>query len=191
LRLSACTTRAGRRTGAHAAAHGQHGGSENPVRESGGAEKKGVCSFIVCGARTWPFLGLRGGAGLAGDEHAGAGALALGARRGDEDGAHARRGRRPLLLLLLLLLEGGPRGRAQDMGRRHTVPGGTMRPRDARAPRRRRSDGELPLPHVLQELLLLQRIKLERQERERENAVRNQGKKKESGEACATPQSAA
>jgi len=116
---------------------------------------------------------------MAGDEHAGAGALALGARRGEEEGAHACRGRqRRRLLLLVPLLERGPRGRVEDIWRRRSVPGGTgtMRPSNTRAPRRRRSDGELPLPLVLEKLLLLQGIKLQEQNHAEENGIRNQNK---------------
>lgn len=109
------------------------------------------------GALTWLLLGLRGGASLARDEHAGAGAFALGAWRGEEEGAHAGRGRRRLLRLLVL--ERGPCGRIEGM-RRGTIAGGSFRPTHARAPRRRRSDGELLLPLILENLLLLQGIKL-------------------------------
>jgi hypothetical protein len=109
-------------------------------------------------ALTWLLLGLGGGAGLAGDEHAGAGALALGAGRGKEQGAHAGRGRRRLLRLLL---ERRPRGRVEGVWR-GTIAGGSFRPTDARAPRCRRGDGKLLLPLMLEHLLLLQGIKLQR-----------------------------
>ena len=131
-------------------------------------------------ALTWLLLGLGEGAGLAGDEHAGAGALALGAGRGEEQGAHAGRGRRRLLRLL----ERGPRGRVEG-GRRGTIAGGSFRPTDARAPRRRRRRGELLLPLMLEHLLLLQGIKLQG----KKPRLRNHSalKKNQKGKAYASP----
>ena len=131
-------------------------------------------------ALTWLLLGFSGGASLAGDEHAGAGALALGAGRGEEQGAHAGRGRRRLLRLL----ERGPRGRVED-GRRGTIAGGSFRPADARAPRRRRRGGELLLPLMLEHLLLLQGIKLQG----KKPRLRNHSalKKNQKGKAYASP----
>lgn len=56
------------------------------------------------------------------------------------------------------------------MRRRRTVPGGPLGPTNTRAPRCRRSDGEHPLPLVLEKLLLLQGIKLEQQTAPRKTA---------------------
>uniref|UniRef100_A0A0A9DAD1 Uncharacterized protein n=1 Tax=Arundo donax TaxID=35708 RepID=A0A0A9DAD1_ARUDO len=103
----------------------------------------------------WPFLGFGRGAGLAGDEHAGAGALTLDAGRGEEHGAHAGRRRRSLLLRLL---KRGERGRVEAKWR--TKAGGLLSTALVRAPRRRCRRGELPL--LLEVLMLLQGMKTSR-----------------------------
>lgn len=101
------------------------------------------------GNRTWLFLGCDGGgAGLAGDEHAGASALALRAGRGEEQGAHARRGCRRLLRLL----ERGERGGVEARWRAES--GSPLSLALVHAPSRRRGSAQLLL------LLLLQGMKL-------------------------------
>jgi hypothetical protein len=101
--------------------------------------------------RTWLFLGLGGGAGLAGDEHAGARAFRFAAGRAEEHGAHAGRGRR----LLVGLLQRWPAGGVQTK-RRADADAGAVR-----SPRRRCCRGELLLPLLLQQLPLLQEVELE------------------------------
>lgn len=133
-------------------------------------------------APTWLLPGLGGGAGLAGDEHAGAGALALGAGRGEEHGAHAGRARRRLLRLQ----QRGPGGRVEGVRRGNKAgAGGSFWPADARAPRRRRSGRELLLLLMLEHLLLLQGVELgrkkPRRDKEKENDITNQSAEKNRG----------
>jgi hypothetical protein len=109
-------------------------------------------------------LGLRRCAGRAREEDAGAVALALGAGRGEEHGAHAAAAATPDsgCRRVLLLLQGRPRRRVHvDRRRGDSAPGGLRRCRLPRAPRGGR--GEMPIPLQLQQLLLLEEMKLKQE----------------------------